>query len=369
MKKLFRMLSIVLFVAILFTISINSVHAETLTNSGAEYGSVMLYKPDLTSLKVGDSLPGVVAQENDGFVSDGKGGLVSVTDDCYNAIYFGPEQNCRQFHYHVEMEQVVKGVKAVGGVSYKMVQVENESTGRKEERRFDLAVTTDSNDKCILIYAASTLLCDNRNEAQGGLGGQDKFNSRDKILIDVYCDRDYQAIYINNTLVIEAIVPLEGKGYFGLRAHNALITYSNIYVETLPSKFLDGRERYYPETFETIALNANKNVVKAGEEVSFNTVLNPTGKDYSEIAWYINGDLVQDAFELNYKHTFTEQGEYVVKIVVDRQVSTQTIVVGEGNSEVNNDSGCKSLVSIFDLFIAFSTVGVLILMRRKKEMH
>lgn len=154
--------------------------------------------------------------------------------------------------------------------------------------------------------------------------------------------------------------------YFGLRAHNAFITYSNIYVETLPDTFLDGRSRYYAETFETISLTANKNSVKQNEEVLFEATLDPAGKDYSEVAWYINGDLVQDASDLNFKYKFSEKGDYEVKIVVDRQVAIQTVTVGEGGS---SNALRIVLFSVLGAVVIGGSVVAILIMKKKKEMH
>ncbi|MCK7485944.1 MAG: hypothetical protein MZU97_10630 [Bacillus subtilis] len=56
------------------------------------------------------------------------------------------------------------------------------------------------------------------------------------------------------------ILPIEGTGTFGIRSQNSLVRYSDIYIETLGDVILDGRDRYYPETFENLSVEATKQV-------------------------------------------------------------------------------------------------------------
>ncbi|MCK7485943.1 MAG: hypothetical protein MZU97_10625 [Bacillus subtilis] len=98
----------------------------------------MLYQPDLASIPVGERLADELYREGNGFVSDGTGGLVSTTDNEYNAIYFGP--TVRQFHYHAVMTPVTPNTPVVGGLSFKTFSYE-------DGKRMDLAVTAGTNDK------------------------------------------------------------------------------------------------------------------------------------------------------------------------------------------------------------------------------
>lgn len=147
------------------------------------------------------------------------------------------------------MEPVNPGESVVGGLSMK-VNLDLDPGGAK---RMDLAVTTGGGGKSVLLYAFGTLICDNRNTHQGGLGEEtnDAFNTTDPVVIDLYGDRNYVAVYINEKLVIENILPLEGKGVFGLRSSSSAVRYTDLYIEELGDTLLDGRERYYPQTFET----------------------------------------------------------------------------------------------------------------------
>jgi|GEM_PF-1942140 len=278
----------------------------------------VIYLPDLGSLAAGESLPDEQYVEGTGFVSDGNGGLISTTDDEYNAIYFG--STVRQFHYHAVMEPVNPGTSVVGGLSFKTFSFE-------EGKRMDLAVTTGTIDKSILIYAFGMLLADNRNEAQGGLGGLSAFNTDDPVTIDLYGDRNYYAVFINDVMVIETILPLEGTGVFGIRSQNSLVRYTDIYIEKLGSTLLDGSPRYYPETFETISLVSDSLSVKKGEPFLVTAQLEPSGLDYDDVAWYFDEELVFGETDLSLLFTLASEGDHEISCIVDRQKAVVDITV------------------------------------------
>lgn len=284
----------------------------------------ILYQPDLMSMQEGETLSGILGQEGEGFIADGQGGLVSANDYQYNAIYFGVP--ARQYHYHAEMEPVNPGENVVGGLSMK-VNLDIDPSGAK---RMDLAVTTGGGGKSILIYAFGTLIADNRNTHQGGTGESSNaaFNSNEKVYIDLYGDRNYAAVFINGQLMIENILPLEGRGYFGLRSSSAMIRYSNIYIETLDDTLLDGRPRYYPETFETIEMDSPE-TLKMDETGEFIVSLHPENKAYDSITWTIDGNVVMDENELVLKYAFSKPGEYTVSCVVDRQRVSTVVSVND----------------------------------------
>lgn len=280
----------------------------------------MLYQPDLASIPAGERLTDELYREGSGFVSDGTGGLVSTTVSEYNACYFGPA--VRQFHYHAVMSPVTPDTSVVGGLSFKTFSFE-------DGKRMDLAVTTGTVDKSVLIYAFGMLLADNRNDNQGGHGGLASFNSSDPVTIDLYGDRNYYAVYVNGTLVIETILPIEGTGSFGIRSQNSLVRYSDIYIETLGDTLLDGRDRYYPETFETLSVAADKVTSSRGEPVGFSVAFDPEGKDYEDVAWYVDDELVMNLTDLDVSFSFDEAGEHEVSCVVDRQKASVTVTVTE----------------------------------------
>ncbi len=284
----------------------------------AQPANPIIYQPDLDSLAEGETLPDQLYVEGAGFFADGNGGLVSTTNNEYNAIYFGT--TARQFHFHAVMEPVVPGTSVVGGLSFKTFSFE-------EGKRMDLAVTTGTNDKSILIYAFGMLLADNRNEAQGGLGGQAAYDTTGSVTIDLYGDRNYYAVFINGVMVIETILPLEGTGAFGIRSQNSLIRYSDIYIEELGETLLDGTPRYYPETFETIELAASKLIVKKGEPFTVSALLEPAGKDYDDVAWYIDDAIVFGETALDFDLEFTTAGTVEVSCIVDRQKAVLEITV------------------------------------------
>lgn len=303
-------------IAALFLLAMPAEAAE-----GTEY----LWKPDLASIPAGDPLPDELAREHDGLVSDGTGGLVSATYDVYNATYFGVPS--RQYHFHAEMEPINPGETVVGGLSMK-VNLDLDSSGAK---RMDLAVTTGGGGKSILIYAFGTLICDNRNIAQGGIGEETNsyFNADDKVVIDLYGDRNYVAVYINEKLVIEDILPLEGRGVFGLRSSSSAIRYTNVYIEEMGDTLLDGKERYYPKTFETIAFSG-PSALETGEKGTFSVTLSPEGRAYESVQWAVNGEVVMSETGLEMSHVFYESGEYEVSCVVDRQKAVGVVsVTGE----------------------------------------
>lgn len=290
--------------------------------AAAAAGPKVLWKPDLASIPEGEPLPDELAREHNGLVSDGKGGLVSATADVYNAVYFGVPS--RQYHFHAVMEPVNPGEPVVGGLSMK-VNLDLDPGGAK---RMDLAVTTGGGGKSILLYAFGTLICDNRNTHQGGLGEEtnDAFNTTDPVVIDLYGDRNYVAVYINGMLVIENILPLEGKGVFGLRSSSSAVRYTDLYIEELGDTLLDGRERYYPQTFETIAFSGPETLA-TGEKGSFSVRLSPEGRAYESVQWTVNGEVVMGETGLTLSHGFYEPGEYEVSCVVDRQKAVGTVTV------------------------------------------
>ncbi len=284
----------------------------------AEPSQDIIFYPDLDALEAGATLPDEQYLEGTGFVSDGVGGLVSTTDNEYNAIYFGTP--VRQFHYHVVMEPVNPGTSVVGGLSFKTFSFE-------EGKRMDLAITTGTIDKSILIYAFGMLLADNRNEAQGGLGGLSAFNTNDPITIDLYGDRNYYAVFINGVLVIETILPLEGTGVFGIRSQNSLVRYSDIYIEELGSTLLDDSARYYPETFETITLSADDTSFLRHEPISVYANLEPEGKDYDDVKWFIDDQLVIGETSLTFAINLGVAGTHEISCIVDRQKATLVVTV------------------------------------------
>ena len=315
----------------------------------------LIYKPNISTLAKDERLSDEIDKENSGFAGDGNGGFVSMSNNEYNASYFGT--TARQFHYHAEMEPVVPGTNIVGGLSFKH---------RIDGDRFDLAITTGGLDKSILIYAAGMLLADNRNDAQGGLGGLSAFNNSGKIVIDLYGDRNYYAVFINGTIVIETVLPLEGSGLFGVRSHNSLVRYSNIYINELGDTLLDGRARYYEETFENVTLSASKLTTKTNELVTFTASLSPEGKDYSNVYWQVNGVRLIDESNLIMNHSFDSEGEYTVRCVVDGRFSSVTIIVSAGSNggEPNN----KLLLILGLSFCGIATIaGVFSLLRFLKK--
>ncbi len=289
----------------------------------------MLFQPDLASIPAGERLPDELYREGNGFVSDGTGGLVSTTDNEYNAIYFGP--TVRQFHYHAVMSPVTPGTSVVGGLSFKTFSYE-------DGKRMDLAITTGTVDKSILIYAFGMLLADNRNDNQGGLGGLTAFNTSQPVTIDLYGDRNYYAVFINGTLVIETVLPIEGTGTFGIRSQNSLVRYSDIYIETLGDVLLDGRARYYPETFETLSVEASTDTASRGEPVTFSILFNPEGKVYDDVAWYIDDELVMNLTDLEVDLSFDEAGVHEVSCVVDRQKANILITITDDIYIVPDDA-------------------------------
>lgn len=294
--------------------------AAAATSSVSALDAIMLYHPDLASIPAGERLPDEQYREGNGFVSDGTGGLVSTTDNEYNALYFGP--TVRQFHYHAVMTPVTPNTSIVGGLSFKTFSYE-------DGKRMDLAVTTGTADKSILIYAFGMLLADNRNDNQGGRGGLTSFNSSDPVTIDLYGDRNYYAVFINGTLVIETVLPIEGTGTFGIRSQNSLVRYSDIYIETLGDVLLDGRARYYPETFESLSIEATKVVASRGEPVQFSILFQPEGKAFDDVAWFVDDELVMNMTDLEVDLSFDETGDHEVSCVVDRQKATIAITISD----------------------------------------
>lgn len=286
----------------------------------AQPTQTIIFYPDLDILEAGETLPGEQFVEGTGFFSDGSGGLVSTTDNEYNAIYFGT--GARQFHYHAVMEPVNPGTSVVGGLSFKTFSFD-------EGKRMDLAVTTGTIDKSILIYAFGMLLADNRNDAQGGLGGLTAFNTDDPITIDLYGDRNYYAVFINGVMVIETILPLEGTGVFGIRSQNSLVRYSDIYIEKLGSTLLDGSPRYYPETFETISLSSTDTFPLRNEPFSVTANLEPLGMDYEDVKWYIDDVLVLGETSLTLALDLSVEGTHEISCIVDRQKATLEVTVAD----------------------------------------
>lgn len=337
----------------------------------AAEGTKILWKPDLASIPAGEPLPDELAHEHNGLVSDGKGGLVSATYDVYNATYFGVPS--RQYHFHAEMEPMNPGESVVGGLSMK-VNLDLDPEGAK---RMDLAVTTGGGGKSILIYAFGTLICDNRNTYQGGIGEEtnDYYNTTDKVIIDLYGDRNYVAVYINEKLVIENILPLEGKGVFGLRSSSSAVRYTNLYIEEMGDTLLDGRERYYPETFETVAFSG-PSALGTGEAGIFSVTLSPEGRAYESVQWAVNGEVVMGETGLSLSHAFYEPGEYEVSCVVDRQKAVGVVsVTGEAvpRPEAGTPPEAAPGPDLLPLLgggaaaVLLAVVVVLLLLRRKKK--
>lgn len=335
------------FVILLF-FSIRTVNAE----------SNIIYKPDLETLNYGEKLNDELGSEGTGFISDGNGGLITTTDNEYNATYFG--KTARQFHFHAEMESIKANTPVIGGVSFK-TNLENQG------KRMDLAVTTGGIDKSVLIYANGILLADNRSENHNGLGGMDAFNEYSKVIIDLYGDRNYYAVFINNTLVIETVLPIEGSGIFGLRAQRSLIRYSNVYIEELGDKLLDGKDRFYPETFETISMKVDKNQINLNEIVNFEAVLEPNGKSYENVTWYVDGEILLNVTELKIPLSFSVAGRHEVICIVDRQRVIYEVNVSPISSTLKNKNGCSGSVYGILITIAVLSTGMFIAIKKKKN--
>ena len=322
--------------------------------------SKIIYKPDFESLQSGEKLKDELGSEGAGFVGDGKGGLITTTDNEYNAVYFG--KSARQFHFHAEMESIKPNTPIIGGLSFKTNTEEN-------GKRLDLAVTTGGIDKSVLIYANGILLADNRSENHNGLGGMEAFNEKSKVTIDLYGDRNYYAVFINNTLVIEAVLPIEGSGIFGLRAQRSLIRYSNVYIEELGDTLLDGRERFYPETFETISMKVDKEKIGLNEIANFEAVLEPTGKAYEDVTWYVDGEILLNVTDLKIPLSFSVAGKHEVICIVDRQRVIYEVNVSPTTSIVEDkeEKGCSG--SIYGTLTAITvlTTGLFIARKKKKD--
>ncbi|MDD5293712.1 MAG: hypothetical protein PHW40_05320 [Candidatus Izemoplasmatales bacterium] len=325
----------------------------------ADSDVTVVYAPDLSELAYGERLPDELFVEGEGFISDGNGGLISTTDNEYNAIYFGTA--LRQFHFHAVMEPQVPNQSIVGGLSFKTFSFD-------EGKRMDLAITTGTQDKSILIYAFGMLLADNRNENQGGLGGLDHFNTTDPVVIDLYGDRNYYAVFINGELVIETILPLEGTGVFGVRAQNSLVRYSDLSITTLGDTLLDGRDRYYPETFETMNIDAPKTSFHQDEVVNVSVRLEPEGKAYEDVRWYLDDVLIQGANSLTFDQKISSIGSYELKAVVDRQQTKIQITITESLDPIEepiDDTPLPlwAIISIVSGGVMVLGVGILIFMK------